>query len=880
MPPHEHTYVEGKCECGAEDPNYAPPHEHTYVEGKCECGAEDPDYEPDYGNATVYGNGSRVYLLGEDDETNFIEAFVSSLRDAGIDIRYDSEVDEKYEIIIGNSTDRAVVKKAYELLEALPKSSYFNARYLVYASSGKIVIAYDYNDYTPISALEYISSVLTEKIINSEGYVALAEGVVVTGSVDLIEEQKKLDDITLAVAWENLAKKVSPEIYEAFRTLYTMYDDELIEWYASLYDPNVGAYYETTSQRDAECYLPEPEATIQAMRFLESSGMLSGLGKYQDNIPEIMKHKIVYYCKSIQDPNGYFYNPQYGKYTSNGRDLSWCTQMLAYFGSAPVYDTPNGYKGDGITADEYWDSLGIEESRPLNLVAQKESFSKAATASLDTSMREVVSDIILTATTMDYLSDYRAYIDYLYSINVDLDPYTGCGYLNSTYTQVQTQSDVLYNKQGAFVFEESYGERYRMYDGMNLKEITIAYFNSKINPETGLCGKPSTINPKGTEYLFTNGFFKIISVYNSFGAVYPEAEKATDAIIQGLIGDEPSLQNICDIYNLWSGLSSIKTNVSKYADKETKDLVLEKINTALEEFGAEAILTSYEKMVKYKMPDGGFASSTKAVESNVDAIGKPMDGMAGPMFSLLGATKIPMYTRHHLMQYFEILLSAEGSGKAYFKPLSEIFTFDEMPDTTQLYLRSATADLSLEPGKNGDSALKIDKNVDKDQTIIDISLTQKVADPKGITFETDIRLSDVIKSNPIAIVLGPYGSKHNNRAYRFEFNFSNADGSKITMTEKQWNGVGTSFSTINTFDSGVTVGEWFNLRIEYETTSLVAQGYPETRMYINDVLIYKTNEVYSMATLADDPSASVTLIMYTPVKCCVWLDNTVLKQVE
>ena len=43
--PHEHEYVEGKCECGAEDPTYVP-HEHEYVEGKCECGAEDPTYVP------------------------------------------------------------------------------------------------------------------------------------------------------------------------------------------------------------------------------------------------------------------------------------------------------------------------------------------------------------------------------------------------------------------------------------------------------------------------------------------------------------------------------------------------------------------------------------------------------------------------------------------------------------------------------------------------------------------------------------------------------------------------------------------------------------------------------------------------------------------
>ena len=44
--PHEHVFVDGKCECGAEDPNYVPPHEHVFVDGKCECGEEDPNYVP------------------------------------------------------------------------------------------------------------------------------------------------------------------------------------------------------------------------------------------------------------------------------------------------------------------------------------------------------------------------------------------------------------------------------------------------------------------------------------------------------------------------------------------------------------------------------------------------------------------------------------------------------------------------------------------------------------------------------------------------------------------------------------------------------------------------------------------------------------------
>ena len=55
VPPHEHNFVEGKCECGETDPNYVPPHEHNFVEGKCECGEVDPNYVPPHEHNFVEG---------------------------------------------------------------------------------------------------------------------------------------------------------------------------------------------------------------------------------------------------------------------------------------------------------------------------------------------------------------------------------------------------------------------------------------------------------------------------------------------------------------------------------------------------------------------------------------------------------------------------------------------------------------------------------------------------------------------------------------------------------------------------------------------------------------------------------------------------------
>ena len=56
-----HKYDKGICtRCQAEDPEYVAPHEHNFVEGKCECGEEDPNYsdEPipsDCGGSVGFG---------------------------------------------------------------------------------------------------------------------------------------------------------------------------------------------------------------------------------------------------------------------------------------------------------------------------------------------------------------------------------------------------------------------------------------------------------------------------------------------------------------------------------------------------------------------------------------------------------------------------------------------------------------------------------------------------------------------------------------------------------------------------------------------------------------------------------------------------------
>ena len=357
-------------------------------------------------------------------------------------------------------------------------------------------------------------------------------------------------------------------------------------------------------------------------------------------------------------------------------------------------------------------------------------------------------------------------------------------------------------------------------------------------------------------------------------------------MLKGIVSDQPTISNICDVYNVWSGLQSLRTNVSKYCPQETRQSVLDRIDSYIQEYGAEAITVSYEKMSGYKRADGGFSSSTKSgitkmfgvipigtgvLESNVDAIGKPTWGMVAPMFSLLKLSFVPMYTRHHFMLYLEMLLE-DDAMKAYFLPPVEVLTFDEMPSTNYLSVRTSSADITIEDIGDENSALKINKNRNSSQTVIDFSLMKQTETVTGVTFETDVMISDVTKSDLIAFSFGPAKAGHNNRAYRFAMQYRAENGSKITLREEQWT-EGTNFKAIDTVETDAVVGSWFKLKIVYEVI-----GSPEIRVYINGELIHTTHNVYSAVIEPYISNATLSVIMFTPVKCTLWLDNTSLKQ--
>ena len=312
--------------------------------------------------------------------------------------------------------------------------------------------------------------------------------------------------------WEALRKEAgdneeAERIVDALKKMYSMYTDDLIKWYANLYEPTSGAYYCSTSGKENEGFLPDVESTRQALNFLEASGMLDEYGKdYRAILTEQMKKNLIRFIKGMQSPNGYFYN--YLKteeeidtkgVPKRGRDLSWCTGLLSELGASPTYDTPDGHKGDGFDKD----------GNPVSVVCA---------LSKETSEEETP-----TAPPYPYYLENRDTMIKHLDENVPIveKTYSAGNHLNATFAQYKARDIAL----GLVGKEDS------------LCKGLIDWLNAQINPETGYWAPDFSFNG-------TNGFFKVIVIYNAWGYPYPAIERAIDSILAGILGDQPSTHNI------------------------------------------------------------------------------------------------------------------------------------------------------------------------------------------------------------------------------------------------------------------------------------------------------------------------------------------------
>ena len=164
-------------------------------------------------------------------------------------------------------------------------------------------------------------------------------------------------------------KALSAAVYErggngkqtalAMQELYSEYSPEMWEWYAGLFDTEIGGFYYSNSARDTEGYLPDIESTSQATNAMRSR--FHNLLNAYDELPEWMIAKMAEFTRSLEDhEDGYMYHKQWGKNILNsrrGRDLMWAEDMAKKL----------GFKFDYPTATERLNKHSHGESSELDI---------------------------------------------------------------------------------------------------------------------------------------------------------------------------------------------------------------------------------------------------------------------------------------------------------------------------------------------------------------------------------------------------------------------------------------------------------------------------------------------------------------------------------
>ncbi len=765
----------------------------------------------------------------------------------------DQEYEAKHEIVIGE-TDREISKTAYRFLERLDHEEEGNVGYLIYSDGSSIAIAFDKDRYQ-INAAAARAIEDFAKDIEGKTEVIIPKGVYASASIDALDYQQQIDDADTAEEWiifENAVNTLGADgkaITNAVKDYYTrVCTDNVISWFANLYDPAIGGYYFSNSARNTPGYLPDSESTQQALGQFKSSGMFEnvnpysekGYGLYMNGLPEWFRAQIVRFLKSLQDPEtGFFYHPQWtkeevdAKLTARSRHMQRAVGILSYFGYGPTYDTPNGDKGDGIK----WDGTLVsdETATPASRLTGRLMYERSAAAA--------ASMVRPTAAVAAHLQNDKTFIAYLEGLLTTKSSFYSIG---SEIGQQETQILVRDQQLAAE------GANYRLAD------ILINFYSSHQNTETGLWDE-------GISYDNSDAILKIGGTYTTFGYVFPNADKAFESLIEILMSDEiPNA--VVNVYNVWYAIGNLMENIEKVstsaADKEYADAV----GKRLLEMAPEAIKASADKQLLFKHPDGSFGyaigqncqtSSGVPVapqgdgEGDVNASVICMSGTIGNCLRALGLKDYApgYFTEADRLRYISILEDLGPVIKDDISVSVKYETFDADPlgnapvnveFSEKAHLNGQLTVVEKPGAEYGDYAMQINHystHLGGGYEVVPFLSQSGARNANCFVYESDIMVQS-------------YGDNGENRGAAtlaqlliqpavYMIGIETTDDGKVFLNEASSN----TWSKAKYQDLGVRfeVGEWFNIKIEYYIGD---HDTVRIKVFINGDLIAITDNYY------------------------------------
>ena len=556
------------------------------------------------------------------------------------------------EIVLGDTTRTVTAKAKRQLRRYLTMDTvveWDTASYIIYVKDGSVSVYWDSN-YSADKAIDRLIELIADG--------SLKNGFKETYSTRTTAEKREAEKLQREASILKVEQLLGKEAADAVVAHLSLATEDFYMWLADLYEPRTcicdnydengyrvcllpkdsegnylchgGGFYYSNSGRDTEGYDIDIESTVQAINFLSSAGMLAEYGgDTAKALPQQMKNDVVAFAKSLQSPvDGYFYHPQWGESIGTsrlGRDLGWATQIITKFGSIPLYDAPNGTKG---------------EKKPTGA-------STALVGELSESVAAAVSKVTLTAVWPNHLKTLDAFNEYLRSFDLANNSY-------STGNTFASQSGQINNRDkeglanGEFVDADKDG----IADNGFVKAWET-YFNSMQNPENGLW-------QDSVHYNSVNGLMKISSVYNSLKIKLPNAIAGFESAVE-MAKLDPEIADIkgkratgsVDVYNPWVAMSAVISNINKYGDHNDATA----LRKTMQENAAEMIRVTTAKTRKFAKEDGSYGYTWSSSPSNSQGapVAVPgtiegdinggciaLRGIWGNMSSVLGIS-VPLY---------------------------------------------------------------------------------------------------------------------------------------------------------------------------------------------------------------------------------------------
>lgn len=774
--------------------------------------------------------------LSEQKATDIYSEIVSAL-DMNVRLRAPSSNASEHEIIIGK-TNRPLSERAYLLLNRIEKEDEdFDNSYIIITDGKSVAVAYDENNFGNTYARDDAIEALIYEILKNNTDMVFEGQVLKKDTVNIVERLEAIDEAKNDVKWAKLTEhlggdKLAEDTVAAIKKYYELASDDMITWLANLYDPETGGFYFSNSGRNTVGYAPDIESTHQALGLLSSSGAMGAINGNPANIPGWMKEKIVNWLKPMQDTNGLFYHPQWGKELGDsrlsrlGRDLWRAEDLLKWCGAKPTYTTPDGVEGDYTLADG---TKVDKDGTPIAASALTERLS-ASRASL---VAKVVANATPTSSSIpSHMKDEKSFVDYLATFDIKHDSY----YVGN---EIASQGKWISNREAQLRAQNS---------SWSITQTLEKWLKDNQNPENGLWYFVPKYSPDYSIYDGVNGLLKISALYNEVGIEFPNPEAAIESAIEGIYTDENPL-TVCYTYNTWFSVKNIFENLEMFSSNpdETEELI-SGIRRRLLDDAPNLIEHTRRKVISFMKEDGSF--SYYQDKNTYGSMGMPVavpNINEGDINSTLICANS---TGSYMFQVLEIidLVPYLYSGATWYRFLSiiddigdvikdevkddPVITFEnysegDVPDDVFFDYEYSSGDHAVIKNPDGRGMVyKFDSPSDGGDRL-QIDCTNPLS-TNSFIYESDLYFEPTCSGYCAQIVLGDC----------YMLGFRIADG-RVHIFDTS------SASTIKKevdFGYSVPVKEWFKLRVEYYPGT---EDTVRTKVFVNNKLVAVSDNYYN-----------------------------------